>query len=226
MKQSYLAGMTMADLAAQAGVSSQTIRRRLDRLEIPIRDYRHEARPESTRLRRMRGYDEAKLREMSDRGMTCAEIGQQLGKSPESVRRAMVRRRIPRQEPKARPEHNYFWTGGMTVDRHGYILVKMPGHPDGNHLGYVRQHRLVMSEHLGRPLLPGEVVDHRNDDTSDNRIENLRLFASNGEHLRVTRTGRSKLTPWEREYQRQEAVQRARQRVAAILAESESGAPE
>lgn len=88
-------------------------------------------------------------------------------------------------------DKHYNWKGGRLVDKNGYVLVYCPGHPmaRGPSRRYVLEHRLVMSNHLGRLLRDGEVVHHKNDDLQDNRLENLELFENNAAHLRGTISG-------------------------------------
>lgn len=42
-------------------------------------------------------------------------------------------------------------------------------------------HRWIMEQHLGRDLLPAEIVHHINSNRLDNRIENLKIM-TRGEH--------------------------------------------
>ena len=91
---------------------------------------------------------------------------------------------------------NPAWKGGRYIEPgKGYVLVRMPDHHRARANGYVLEHLVVMERVLGRQLLPGEVVHHKNHDPADNRAENLELFASNAEHLRTEGHHRPKGPP-------------------------------
>lgn len=183
--EAYRAGQSARTIGAAHGVSWQTVIRRLQEAGVAIRtrrDWRGGRQPLPL--------DDERIRQMVAEGCSCAEIGAEMGVGAECIRRRLVGMGLARLPAKARMTKNVFWRGGRTVDKQGYVLVKAPGHPHAGRSGYVREHRLVMERKLGRLLERHEVVDHIDGNTANNDPENLRLFASNGDHLRVTLKGR------------------------------------
>ena len=65
-------------------------------------------------------------------------------------------------------------SGSITTD--GYLAVFRPGHSEANSQGRALEHRVVMSDLLGRPLAGDEYIHHRNGNRLDNAILNLELW--------------------------------------------------
>jgi HNH endonuclease len=61
--------------------------------------------------------------------------------------------------------------GAGHVGKDGYRIVSMPGHACANRYGMAKEHRVIMSDSLGRALFPGEEVHHKNGNRSDNRLK-------------------------------------------------------
>lgn len=140
--------------------------------------------------------DETRLRSLLELGQTHVQIAQALG-----VSRSCVERRCKvlglgtaRTGPRSGQDHPQ-WRSGRVLDKHGYVEIYVPLHPMSRRVGRIAEHRLVMEVVLGRYLLPGEVVDHQDDHPHHNWPENLRVFASNADHLKAELTDREKATP-------------------------------
>ena len=91
--------------------------------------------------------------------------------------------------PKMSGANNPAWKGGVTYFKtHGnYVGVKYVRCPldfvsMARKDGYVMEHRLLVAQAIGRPLLRSEAVHHIDHDPTNNSLSNLQLFASNQHH--------------------------------------------
>lgn len=90
--------------------------------------------------------------------------------------------KFQRQHPCKRNQHPA-WKGGR-IAYNGYIITSKPEHPFANKMGYVREHRLIYEQKLGRYLKRHEVIHHINGNKTDNRIENLMYFPTVSAHTK------------------------------------------
>jgi hypothetical protein len=83
----------------------------------------------------------------------------------------------------ARGPSNGRWNDDRMISSHGYVLIRVgKSHPLAFGNGYAYEHDLVMVAYLARRLAPDEVVHHKNEVKTDNRIENLELLTGS-EHM-------------------------------------------
>lgn len=127
---------------------------------------------------------------------TSKEIAEILDENAKYIQRVMKKYDLPRLPQAPRPgKNNPSYKTGRVIDRDGYVLVSAPlNHPHarkrkGRSYGKIYEHRLVMENMIGRYLDPLETVDHIDGIRLHNDPNNLRLFASNSEHLRSTISG-------------------------------------
>jgi hypothetical protein len=81
------------------------------------------------------------------------------------------RRRQRHGDPSVSLKPGYGFIGS-----HGYKMLSI-------NCKSAREHRVLMELHLGRKLLPTEIIHHINGDKVDNRIENLQIM-SRSEHTK------------------------------------------
>lgn len=134
-------------------------------------------------------HHQAEIEQWAKEGTSLSEIARRIGTKHQLVKKFLIEHGIEYKPYQSKPEDNYFWKGGRILDADGYVKVKSPEHPHKDRHGYVREHRLVMEQQLGRYLDPKEVVHHRDNNPQNNAPENLEVFGSNARHLAETLKG-------------------------------------
>ncbi len=102
---------------------------------------------------------------------------------PRGVRTGTYRASVPLIPPEY----------SRTLASSGYWLVYVGReHPMADVRGYAYEHRLVAAQIAGRPLRTREYVHHKNNDSTDNRPENLEIMDSATHRFHHRRPGSSR----------------------------------
>jgi hypothetical protein len=124
--------------------------------------------------------EEQNILDLWKNGVPGLTISGRLGCSRQRVYRVLRKHGVEYKPRSRRGELHHGWKGGRNVNNNGYMCVVLPDdHPfvsmrQGSSR-HVLEHRLVMAEYLGRPLLNHESVHHIDGDKLHNAIENLQL---------------------------------------------------
>jgi deoxyuridine 5'-triphosphate nucleotidohydrolase len=112
-----------------------------------------------------------------DRRKTC-------GKECDNIRRKSMYAGENNPNFGNRGPNNPLFKTGERVSVHGYRLIYKPDHPNANYNGYIREHRFIVSENIGRPLRDDEHVHHKDGNKLNNHIDNLEIVTKS-EHTRL-----------------------------------------
>jgi len=168
LEQDYAELQSMLRIAGKYGVSKKLVMNYMNRYGI---ERKQRSAADTDRL----------IGPLLGEGHSTAEIAKQVGVSDTAVRQSAKRLGL---------KLNDSYHAGEIITHNGYRMVQAPaGHPGTDSKGYIREHRLVMGQKLGRPLKKSEVVHHLNHDKLDNRPENLELMDL-GSHTSLHHTGK------------------------------------
>jgi transposase len=167
----YQMGLSLDEMQQKHDVNSWTIRDRVRKSGVKLRRV-------GGRKRELNLLESSEVLRLNALGLTQSAIAAKFGCHQTLISSLLSANGIQSVRHASGPSHGS-WKGGISKNSGGYIL-QSPALGDAAYLmrsksGYVPQHRLVMANYLGRPLLKSETVHHINGIKDDNRIENLQL---------------------------------------------------
>jgi transposase-like protein len=170
--EEYVAGASLHALKERYQCDIGTLRRSLKRVGVPMRN-------RGAQERELLGEQFEEVVRRWEAGESQHTIGVLLGVSQSRISRALLRAGFRSEKRPNQRERHGRWKGGRMRTMEGYVRVLVePSDPMASmrdHAGYVPEHRLVMSRHLGRPLSSSETVHHKSGVRDDNRLENLEV---------------------------------------------------
>ena len=180
---------TAKEIAKNLGCSPAHVMSVLKLKKIPYKHRKLPDRPEYTAL-------DSKILTFAGQYIKSAEIAKICGCTARHVQnllRYTGNTTLPRGAMPGKDNPSFVCGRRIHIDGYAYVSAP-PDHPTANvvkgkNYKIAREHRLVYERHIGRNLLPTEIVDHIDGLTLHNDPLNLRLFACNADHLRATLTG-------------------------------------
>ncbi len=97
------------------------------------------------------------------------------------MRKKVSASKLGKKRPDISGKNHYRWNGGISI-KQGRKTIFKPNHPFASNHGYVLVYRLIIEKHIGRYLKPEEIIHHKDEDRTNNNIENLQIM-TNSEHI-------------------------------------------